>query len=398
MNDLRFAIPIAFLSAAIGEFLAVLLAALPVFRAPKDLHWTEFARRSWSARRVITSGPALLLGMSIGIYGMVDVSEGSVLWTVGIPLAAWLGAVCGSAPLTGRVIGRPGGLGAAFGEYAVGFLVRSPGGMIYLLMFLLLIPRSFDAGSVAIVAVAFVVATAFTMGAGIPLIRLLGIISAAPPRLEKIVQDACAKEKMPAQRVYLLHWRWANAMAFSFAPALAFTPACVDLLTDEELASICAHELAHRRETPRQKLIRFSGLILALPAFSFPLWMKLFGIAGLIVPWAVYFIGMRLMRRFSQRMEQRADAAAHQECGDPAIFATALEKCYRYNMYPAVMRGKRQTHPHLYDRLVAAGVTPPYPRPKPPSNALAFAGFVVLIAFSQGPPIAQWVLGLLNQG
>ena len=27
-------------------------------------------------------------------------------------------------------------------------------------------------------------------------------------------------------------------------------------------------------------------------------------------------------------------------------------------MFPAVMRSKRMTHPHLYDRMVRSGVTP----------------------------------------
>jgi hypothetical protein len=54
---------------------------------------------------------------------------------------------------------------------------------------------------------------------------------------------------------------------------------------------------------------------------------------------------------------------------------------------PAVMPGKRAVHPHLYDRMVASGVTPAYARPKAPSKLglqtlvlLALAGIAGLIA------------------
>ena len=46
-------------------------------------------------------------------------------------------------------------------------------------------------------------------------------------------------------------------------------------------------------------------------------------------------------------------------------YARALEKIYEANLLPVVLREKR-VHPDLYDRLVAAGATPAYARPKPP--------------------------------
>ena len=35
---------------------------------------------------------------------------------------------------------------------------------------------------------------------------------------------------------------------------------------------------------------------------------------------------------------------------------------------------KRQTHPHLYDRLLAAGVEPDYPRPAAPETIATHGG------------------------
>jgi hypothetical protein len=66
-------------------------------------------------------------------------------------------------------------------------------------------------------------------------------------------------------------------------------------------------------------------------------------------------------------MEQRADATATRHQADPGQYARALEAIYRSSAIPAVLWG-RGTHPHLYDRLVAAGVEPDFPRPKAPSR------------------------------
>jgi hypothetical protein len=60
---------------------------------------------------------------------------------------------------------------------------------------------------------------------------------------------------------------------------------------------------------------------------------------------------------------------------------------YEENLIPAVM-AQRRTHPDLYDRLIAAGVQPDYPRPQKASNmapqALIFSillGFLIVANF-----------------
>lgn len=45
------------------------------------------------------------------------------------------------------------------------------------------------------------------------------------------------------------------------------------------------------------------------------------------------------------------------------------------NLLPAVEAKGRATHPHLYDRLIAAGVTPDFPRPAP-AGSMAWHGIV----------------------
>ena len=55
-----------------------------------------------------------------------------------------------------------------------------------------------------------------------------------------------------------------------------------------------------------------------------------------------------------------------------------LEKIYEANLVPVVLGAKRTTHPELYDRLVAAGVTPEYYRPEAPPGGPRQAGMLVL--------------------
>jgi hypothetical protein len=69
-------------------------------------------------------------------------------------------------------------------------------------------------------------------------------------------------------------------------------------------------------------------------------------------------------KRLGRRMEVRADKVAQAGEQDEGIYARALERVYQENLIPAVMPGKRHIHPHLYDRLLAAGAIPSYPRPK----------------------------------
>ena len=54
-------------------------------------------------------------------------------------------------------------------------------------------------------------------------------------------------------------------------------------------------------------------------------------------------------------MEKRADQLALNEQVQEGVYARALEKLYRENKIPAVNVNDKQTHPHLYDRMVAAG-------------------------------------------
>ena len=53
---------------------------------------------------------------------------------------------------------------------------------------------------------------------------------------------------------------------------------------------------------------------------------------------------------------------------DPVSASRHLERQHELNLHPVVSITRGSRDPHLYDRMVAAGIPPAYPRPKPPSK------------------------------
>ena len=86
----------------------------------------------------------------------------------------------------------------------------------------------------------------------------------------------------------------------------------------------------------------------------------------------------RFSRNFRNRMEKRADSMATVHEGDSGTYARALERLYQVNQVPAVV-SKSMVHPGLYDRLLAAGVTPSYPRPKAPARFSWHRGLALVL-------------------
>jgi hypothetical protein len=104
--------------------------------------------------------------------------------------------------------------------------------------------------------------------------------------------------------------------------------------------------------------------------------------------------------RFSRRLEQRADRVEIEAIADAGAYALSLTKLHQANCAPAVTPG-RQTHPHLYDRLLAGGVSPDFPRPMAPSRSkpmlgvlvTAVAVIVLIFAMALGLAVAMRFLG-----
>lgn len=225
---------------------------------------------------------------------------------------------------------------------------------------------------------AFLVAVPFAAaGMGVYLSRAVGLLSAARPELARAAEAAAAASGHRPRFVWEADVAVANALALPWLQGVLVMRRLLEIASPEEVEAILRHELGHLREPWAMRIARLGLPVLAcwtvvlLPAVALspaPLLGALAWVAALL--W-----GLVLLRRWSRRMEHRAD----EELGaDHPAYARALEKLYQDNLLPAVTGEKRLTHPELYDRMIAAGHPPAWPRPEPPKQTRL--GRVVLVA------------------
>ncbi len=217
-------------------------------------------------------------------------------------------------------------------------------------------------------------------GGSLWLAKQLRLIVPAPPRLMAIVGTLADRFGLPVPNTWILRGIVCNAYALPFTNTLLVSESLEHICTDEELTAVCAHEFGHLSETRPMLATRLFGSLALLPIlFIKPAFTNYSGF-GLIALGVAMMMISRTVKSFARRMEDRADRIAHSVEGPEAMFyAGALAKLYEFNQMPAVMPGKRQIHPHLYDRLLAAGVTPDYPRPAAAVSRTTFAKFLYIL-------------------
>ncbi|HEV7405767.1 MAG TPA: M48 family metalloprotease [Chthoniobacteraceae bacterium] len=373
---------LVFVACALGQAVALWVALRPWRRAAPDAHWSERARLAWCGRLLNSLGP-LCAGALTAWQAQRFAPHPYASAVLGF--AAFLGGTAAILRPARRILRRPVTWRSVAVEYAVTFLLLRAGFVTLILMALVLARYDHGPAAIAIVVGGFLAVLALQLGAALPFARLFRVLTKAPAKLVLMVAEVAEGEGMRMPAVYLLHWEVANAYAFINARAVAFTPKCLELMTDDEVRAVVAHELAHLRESFRQKFARSAGLFLFFPYFTAPAWIDGLGALGFLGAALILWLGSRFLRGFSQRMERRADAAALASAAGGETYARALEKIYEYNLVPAVMRGKAQTHPHLYDRLLAAGMQPAYPRPVAPKIWLLLPALAIVLAMSQTP-------------
>jgi beta-lactamase regulating signal transducer with metallopeptidase domain len=201
-----------------------------------------------------------------------------------------------------------------------------------------------------------------------------------PPeiRLARLVENTSSRLGVKPGAAWQMAGVQAAAFAFPITGDLVFSTRLLEICTDEEVAAVCAHEMAHLTESRVVLAGRLVGSLVLFPLiFLNPLILR-FGIFGLLMAYGGMLALGRLTRWISQRMEKRADRFAVASQLNEGAYARALEKIYRENLLPAVNTNNQQTHPHLYDRLLAAGITPAYPRPAR-ARKLTWVGFVYAV-------------------
>jgi len=130
---------------------------------------------------------------------------------------------------------------------------------------------------------------------------------------------------------------------------------------------VCAHEIGHLSESKSAIGLRLVSSQVFLPLLFLPPLTHSYGVMGILLA-VLGICAVSLLRpAVSRRLEVRADASALAVQTDGRVYARALEKLHEAGRCPAVLPSN-QSHPHLYDRMLAAGLEPSYPLPKPPAS------------------------------
>ncbi|MGH7981127.1 MAG: M48 family metalloprotease [Limisphaerales bacterium] len=169
-----------------------------------------------------------------------------------------------------------------------------------------------------------------------------------------------------------------QAYAFPNIRVLLFTERLLEVFPDEEIAAVCAHELAHLGESRLTRYSRSIGMLTYLPWIFFSPLIHTFGassVLGLLIFTRVF---SNVYSKISRKLERRADALAKTNENDEGIYARALARLAEDNLMP-VVTAKKRTHPDLYDRLITAGVLPDFPRPQPASSMAPHGYFFAMI-------------------
>lgn len=164
------------------------------------------------------------------------------------------------------------------------------------------------------------------------------------PRLFRMTEALVQRAGLPMPALYVIHENQPNAFATGRNPenaAVAVNTGLLDLLTEEEVAGVVAHELAHIRN--RDTLIMtitatLAGAIGMLAQFGFLFGGRSgdgrsnpFGPIGILLLMIVGPIAaMVVQMAISRSREYEADRVGAEICGDPRWLASALAKLERY--------------------------------------------------------------------
>lgn len=251
-----------------------------------------------------------------------------------------------------------------------------------------LLPSSEYSHVIGMIIGFFIIALLSHFGLYVGIAWLFQLVTSSPSRLQRIIEQASDQAGLKhAPRNFVLESASANAFAFQGLGAIGYTSAALDIMSDEELLAIAIHEISHLREGPLDKASRFIPLALFFAYLAcIPLIEAVSHPAVIAAGFLVLIAVTKFIRgKISTRLEKRADSLVSESTRDSggAAYAAALEKLYRHNLAPATLSGKHNSHPDLYDRMLEAGVTPSFERPKPPKRLgyLLGCGFIILTSF-----------------
>ena len=208
----------------------------------------------------------------------------------------------------------------------------------------------------------------------------LGIYRAQPvtreqlPRAYQAVERLAAKDGIPMPKIYVIPTDSPNAFATGRNPqhaSVAVTRGILDLLNDEELEGVLAHELGHvkNRDILTSSIAAtLAGAITLIARMGY--WASLFGGYGgrdsrnrdggglgallmlIVAPIAATLIQLAI----SRSREYEADATGAHTTGNPYALASALQKLEDYSKRLPLQATASTAHLFIIAPLIGGGV------------------------------------------
>jgi Zn-dependent protease with chaperone function len=210
-------------------------------------------------------------------------------------------------------------------------------------------------------------------GAQIWVAQILKLARPALPRAALAADWAAERLGTKIDAVYEFVSPAVRVGSVTFARYILVSDSAATLLSDEELLSLFIHQGSYFQQPWLVGTLRVieSIWVLVLVAAA-AVTIRSGGHAILIATIGIVPVFYTL-RTLSRRAQFKADALAAKAAIDPTSSLRALERTFELNLVPVVSLTKRSGQPHLYDRMAAAGMPPPFPRPAPPSKGRVFA-------------------------
>ncbi len=345
------------LAAGVGSWAWTSMTGWParrVLRQREQLHWSDVARRI-HADRMGMAAVAVFLPADCALAVYLWRHPG-VFWILAVGLLSAIGVTLGAWPLK-RALEH----GSRKERWWVTPL-KNPA--LFYGVLIVAMPRDFGAVTWVLFGgvIGYLIAGQIWP---IPISRPFRRLAAPSAEVEALIRDVSEKSGIRVRRAWVVEVPQSTAVALPFSKEIVVTSRIVEILSPAELRAVVAHELEHLRESFALSFVRVLVAYSSLPLLLVKPVCATWGPQGLGLLVLLWIAPRFLFSRWSIRQENKADQTGARE--DAAALASALLRLHEDNLVPAVLEQK-SSHPDLYDRMIACGVTPDFPRPKPAAS------------------------------
>ncbi len=192
------------------------------------------------------------------------------------------------------------------------------------------------------------------------------------PRVYNVVERLSAKQNLPMPKIYVIPSESPNAFATGRNPehaSVAVTHGILNLLDDEELEGVLAHELGHVRNRDiltSSIAATLAGAITMVARMGY--WASLFGgyggrddrdrgggFTGLLMLILAPIAATLIQLAISRSREYEADATGAKETGNPYALARALQKLDTYSRRIPLVASPTTAHLFIVAPLLGSG-------------------------------------------